>query len=173
MIDSSPAALAHWYAEPLDPQQAELRLREGRRHAQAAYRQRRGALGAELEQLVAAFWLGRPVDDRLAALAIAANDDGEAALTHLVHGQLLLSRRLSGAGALLEQGFELARGLFLPADFFTVLKRHELLAELPLGPQPRSPLGLDDLLREARVIRRLRGERRRPLIPDRSGDTTG
>lgn len=173
MIEVSPAALAGWYADPLDPEQASAMLDAAAGSAQDAYRHGRPATGAELQQVIAGFWLGRPFAGRLDTLAESIDPAGTGALAVLVHGQLLMCRRLPGAMERLDQGFERARDLFLPGDFFVVMKRHGLLAELPLADEPRAAMGLDALLQEARVIRRLRGERRRPSGLTRSGDTTG
>ena len=172
LIPALPGALAHWYADPLDPVAAQQLLVQARQHSQRACRQGHPALSAEIERLLAMAALGQAVDAELAFLATTNTSPAEHALLLLVRGQLLASRRVNGAIALLQQGFETAREQFLATDFFTVMRRHELLAELPLYAEPRPPVDLDTLLCEAAVIRRLRGPRRLRLRHD-GADTTG
>ena len=169
---AEPASLGLWYGGPLDPDRARQLMTQGRAAAQHAYRQGQPAITGELQQCIAGFWLERLVWDRLRTLAESASPPEAAALAALIHGQLLMSRRLQGAAKQLDHGFERARDLFLPGDFFVVMKRHELLAELPSAPDPRPPMDLEDLLREARVIQRLRG-RRRSTVLSRPDDTIG
>ena len=176
LIPELPAALGRWYADPLDQDAAQQLLRQGRQRAQQAYREGVAGSGGQLEQLVAKFALGEPVSSQLEFLVQAADDPGERGLLLLLHGQLLISRRLAGAMALLEQGFEVARDVFVAQDFFVVMKRHELLAELPLPlslqAQPQPQTELTTLLAEASAIRRLRGLRGRRWRHD-GGDTLG
>jgi len=172
LIPPLPQALGGWYAQPLDAVAAQRLGEQGRQRAQQAYRQRRSALVGDVEQLIAAFALGQAVNAELSSLLRSPLTPGERAMLLLIHGQLLISRRCSGAMGWLQQGFEAGRDLFLPADFFAVMRRHELLAELPLYEQPRDAVGLDVLLQEAAVIRRLRGPRRSPAVRD-GADTVG
>lgn len=173
LIPSLPAALAGWYGDPLPAGAGESLMRCGQERARRARRRGHSALCGELEALVGARALGRPLVGRFEALAGSAAGAAEQALVSLVQGQLLFSRRLRGANEALERGFELARDQFLPADFFTVMKRHELLGELPLYASQRPPQSLADLLREAAVIRRLRGRRRVGSAGDGHADTVG
>lgn len=172
LIPALPQALGGWYAQPLDAVAAQRLGAQGRQRAQRAYRQRQSALVGDAEQLIAAFAMGQAVSAELESLLRSPLAPGERALLLLIHGQLLISRRRSGAMSLLQQGFEAGRDLFLPADFFAVMRRHELLAELPLHEQPRDAVGLDVLLREAAVIRRLRGPRRSAAVRN-GADTVG
>lgn len=171
LIPALPKALSGWYADPLDSADGNKLLEHGRLCAQRAYREGGSAVYGELEQAIARYSPGQAVDGKLETLAATADEQGRA-LVILIHGQLLMSRRIEGAFEHLERGFELARDWFPAADFFTVMKRHELLAELPLYPQAHTPQGLQSLLNEAGVIRRLRG--RRPIIIQRGQvDTMG
>lgn len=149
-----------WYADPLSRAEAQQLLQRGQLRAQRAYRCAESALTGELEGVIGHFALGQSVDGEIEALSSAAVEPRVRALVILIHGQLLMSRRIVGALERLTQGFELARDEFLPQDFFTVMKRHELLAELPLYRQARASQALSTLLVEAGVIRRLRGRRR-------------
>jgi len=171
LIPALPKALSGWYADPLDPADANKLLHSGRQGAQQAYRHGDCALYGELEQVIARYSLGQAIAGKMEALATTADPEA-CALVGLVHGQLLMSRRIEGALECLQQGFELARDHFLAPDFFAVMKRHELLAELPLYPQAHKAQTLLSLLNEAGVILRLRG--RRPIvIPRGPVDTMG
>jgi len=171
LIPALPKALSGWYADPLDPGEANKLLQHGEQTAQHAYRHGNNALYGELEQTLARYSQSQPIDSKLEALAATPNLEARA-LVLLIHGQLLMSRRIEGAREYLEQGFELARDHFLAPDFFAVMKRHELLAELPLYPQARKAQSLISLLNEAGVILRLRG-RRPPVIQRGPVDTMG
>jgi len=156
------APLAGWYAEPMAAEQAEALLTASRGRTEFA---------ARLREAVARAWLGG--SDGLALLAAEAGTPRERALALLVHGQLLTARRHAGALEALEAGFAAARELLAPADYFALLRRHELLAWLPFGNLAGVPAGLGTLLIEAAVIRRLRGIRSRTLPPHSARDTVG
>lgn len=173
LIPSLPAALAGWYADPLDRKAGELLRQRGLDRAQQAYRRRESPLAGELQALIGGFALGHTVLAEVDALAGVAAMPAERALVRLIYGQLLISRRVSGAMEALDQGFELARDAFLPADFFAVMKRHELLDELPLFSRERPAQSLNELLREAGVIRCLRGRRRLTPVRHDGSDMTG
>jgi len=172
-IPPLPAALGLWYANPMDEATARRLLLHGQRRVQQAHRDGDSDLYGELEQLLARFALAEAVGAQLDFLVQAAGDPGKRGLLLLLQGQLLISRRLDGAMDKLEQGFELARDVFLAGDFFVVMKRHELLAELPLLPQPRPQTDLSALLSEASAIRRLRGPRGARRWRHDGGDTLG
>lgn len=172
LLPPLPAALGRWYADPMDEATARQLLQQGQRRVQRAHREGGPDLDGELEQLLARFALGETVGAQLDFLVQAAADPGERGLLLLVQGQLLASQRLSGAMGKLEQGFELARDVFLAEDFFAVMKRHELLAELPFQAEPRPQTDLATLLSEASAIRRLRGPRGRHWRHN-GGDTLG
>jgi hypothetical protein len=172
--DPARLALDGWYADPLDAGAARARLEEAARTAQAAYRRGERCFACLLRQMTARFWLGRPVTADYESLRAAAADARERALVELVYGQLLASRRLAGAAAHLEAGFEAGRDLLSAREFFTLMKRHRLLAEIPAHDTPARPETLAALLTEARVIRRLRGTRRtRPAYRHDRRDTVG
>lgn len=158
-----PAAgpLGMWYADPLDKGQARALLAEGERRRLRAARSGRHCLSAELQQLVAHHWLGRPLEGDYQRLALAARGTAHGrALVELIYGQLLMSRRLRGAMRHLERGFSLAHALLAPADYFLLLKRHSLLGRLPLGKQPLPAESLHGLLATAAVIARLQPQQR-------------
>jgi len=124
--------------------------------------------------MIARFWRGEPIDTNHQTLTKTADSRYEQALVELIYGQLLLSRKLNGTMAHLEAGFAEAAPLLGAAEYFTVWRRHALLAYLPLFDTVRPPQGLDDLFAEAAVIRRLRGATgERPRYRICHGDTVG
>lgn len=149
------ARLGAWYADPLSPQRAEQLCRDADARQAARTRRVLPCLSCRLLRLVAHFWLGREVEQEYALLlGYARRDRRMWVLTELVYGQLLMSRRATGAMQHLDRAFTVGRRLFAPDDYFAVLKRHQALRRLPLGaPQP--PLALAGLLTTAAVIERL------------------
>ncbi len=130
-------SLEGWHADPRPRE--DLRLLEGQ---------------GGIARLIARFQLGLPTAADLLALREGACAR-ERALVELVWGQLLMSRRLSGAMEHLARGFDIARPFLSNRAYFALLKRHRLLARLPLFPAPRPAQCLEALLTEARVIERL------------------
>lgn len=149
--------LAEWHADPRPHASAYAAWRRALRSGGRKVGDGRG-LPPDLQALVARFWAGRPVVPAYQTL-VAQSPPGEPsrALVELVYGQLLMSRKLTGARGHLEAGFDMARSWFSARDYFTVLKRHQLLARLPLTEAGSAPRTLADLLTEARVVARLEG----------------
>ena len=171
VLDEQQLSLGAWYAEPLQPVQAEALLRQVQQAQQHAHRQRMPCTACPFHELIARFWLGRSTDALYERLMHPGNPARSRALAELISGQLRMSRRLAGAMERLRHGFFLA-GPYLPAaEYFQILKRHELLASLPLMTKPSVAQTLEVLLREARVIQQLQG-RPRAASGDR-GDTLG
>jgi hypothetical protein len=150
--------LALWYAEPLDHASASALL---------AAAQQRGHRCRLLMTMIARFWLdnGYPLAYEHARHHLARSAHGRA-LVALIHGQLLTSRRLSGAEAALRHGFDLARTLFAANDYFTVLKRHQQLAHLTASASALPAEKLADLLTIAKVIARLQYKVHTPQASD-------
>lgn len=171
VADEQQMSLSAWYAEPLDDHQAHRLLTEAQRQQQRAHRQRRSCSACPFHELIARFWLGRSTDALYDHLMHDPRVTRRQALAQLISGQLLMSRRLRGAMERLRNGFFLAAPHLQAAEYFQILKRHELLALLPLLAQPGKPQGLESLLREARVIQQLQG--RRGSFPGNRGDTVG
>ncbi len=94
------------------------------------------------------------------------------ALAELVYGQLLLSRKLTGAFDHLGAGFSLAGPMMMAEDYLNVRRRHALLRRLELASTPASPHSLDALLVEAAVIVKLEG-RSMPRFTHDPCDTSG
>ena len=170
VVDEQQLNLGAWYAEPLEPVQAEALLRQAQQAQQHAYRQRLPCTACPFHELIARFWLGRSTDALYERLRRPGNPAHSRALAELISGQLLMSRRLAGAMERLRHGFFLAAPQLPAAEYFQILKRHELLALLPLMTKPASTQTLDALLREARVIQQLRGRHR---VDSNRGDPLG
>jgi hypothetical protein len=95
-------------------------------------------------------------------LLATVQDNFERALLELVYGQLLISRKRADAHQHLAGGFALAVGHLASADYFRLVRQHELLSYLPLSETPSVPQELESLLEEAAVIRLLRAAECRP-----------
>lgn len=164
--------LAGWYATPLVPAVAAQLLAQARQAQQRQLSEQGSQFAARLAELIACYWQARAITlDYQSLLATAASD--QQALVELVYGQLLISRKLSTARAHLKRGFTLATPRFKPAEYFSVLRCHEMLDWLLLTEHAAVPQGLPDLLSEARVIKRLQPARKG--TPTRYGedDTLG
>lgn len=149
-----------WYADPLSADAAAALHAQARQAVQRALASGERPLAPKLAELIAGFWLGRDValDHRSLVATLAPESQ---ALVELVYGQLLISRKLAGALEHLDRGFTLAVLQLAPGEYFTLLRRHELLRALPLHATAAAPQTLSDLLTEARVIRRLQPHGRR------------
>lgn len=165
--------LGAWYAEPVAPEQAAAMLERSRAALRQAYFSGQDAFGLRLREMIARFWLGRPVEADHLSLVGTATGVRERALAELVYGQLLMSRKLAGAMERLDAGFALAVPLLAPADYFALLKRHDLLRHLPLSTQPAPAQDLASLLAEAAVIRRLQAAAGPPRRAHSPTDTVG
>jgi hypothetical protein len=127
-----------------------------------------------IQEIISLYWLGRPVEANYQALVRLYKKRREHALGALVYGQLLMSRKLSGALDHLQAGFELGRPYFTAAEYFTVYRRHRLLEHLPLQATASPPHDLQSLLNQAAVIQRLRNSLNTPRNLVRNpADTVG
>jgi len=151
------ASLAAWYGEPLAVVDAES-LYAG---AEQTLRSRLCAglpvFQLHVLQLLARYWIGVPVSLAYQQLAASAAGKRDRALLEIVCGQLLLSRRQRPALQHLDCGFRLAAGYLEAADYFLLVRRHDLLRHLSLSTVQLAPQGLQSLLAEAAVIRQLQG----------------
>jgi hypothetical protein len=155
-------SLAGWYANIIAPQQAAVLLAAAQSQWQVRLCAGRSGFGPRLQQLICHFWLGGGIDLEYASLAAAAGNDCERALLELVCGQLLISGKLRRALPHLQAGFSLAAEYLEAADYFHLVRRHELLRYIALRETPAPARNLEALLAEAAVIERLRvGEGRR------------
>ncbi len=149
--------LSRWYADPLDRKHAWTLLEQSQSTLRAALRGQRPCVTRRLQGIIARHSLGRPIDQDYGLLRkLTVGTAHGQALTELIYGQLLMSRKLSGAMEHLSRGFEVARNLLDAEDFFIVRKRHKLLGRLALGYRVLPPATLEELLAEAAVIRQLK-----------------
>lgn len=151
-----PGILGRWYAEPLDDDAARGLLNRADLRERRSLRQGRNCCTCRLLRLVAHFWLDHDAETayRSAETACGRSAHGRA-LTSLIRGQLLASRRRAGAARQLRAGFEAAAGIFSPADYFAVVRRHALLENLPPSKNPVPPTALNELVTAAAVAARL------------------
>ena len=151
---------AGWYAAPLAADTAKGLHAKARQAVQQALASGVPPLAPKLAEMIAGFWLGRAaaLDHRS---LVATQPPESQALVELIYGQLLVSRRLAGALEHLDRGFRLAIPYLAPGEYFTLLRRHELLRALPLHATASAAQTLPDLLTEARVIHRLQPPGRR------------
>lgn len=156
--DEQRLRLSDWYAEPMSAAAAETLLLQIRDARQTAHRGRGACSACPFHEMIARFWLGRSLEVVYDHLAHQGNDARRRALAELIRGQLMMSTRQRGAMERLRNGFYLAAPYLAASEYFQMLKRHELLAALPLLPRPAAAQGLEALLREARVIRQLQGQ---------------
>lgn len=168
---SEPLPLGAWYADPLSPEAAAALLDQVHERRRRAHQQGAACRNCGIYELVARFWLERPIAGQYETQRSVSPSARERALLDLIMGQLRMSRRLVGAMELLQQGFFAAAPYLQAREYFELLRRHELLAHLPLGERPAPPRSLAELLTEAAVIRRLRGPGGRPA--GRRDDTVG
>jgi hypothetical protein len=152
LVASFDPPLAGWYATPLSPPRAaELRV-QARRTEQQALASAGDATLPRLAHLIAGYWLGQAMELDYRSLAATLPPERQA-LVELIYGQLLISRKRAGALDHLRRGFALAAPALAPADYFALLRRHELLQSLVLSAPGSASLGLADLLNEARIVR--------------------
>jgi hypothetical protein len=157
LAQGSQVSLACWLGDPLDvprAQQLSGVVRERTRHGRNS--------GAELfnlrlAELICRFWTGGDIEAAYETLSALPGDDRQLARLELCYGQLFMARRQQPAWQHLDRGFQLAANLLEAEDYFRVLGRHELLRQIPLQSEAGAAAPLDALLREARVIARLRG----------------
>jgi hypothetical protein len=154
-------SLAGWYADPIAAPDARALLDTAQRRLQSRLCRGGRCFPLHVLGMICHHWL-QPVSAlEYQQLSTLTCDDSERALVELVYGQLLISGKRLPARQHLERGFSLAARHLETADYFLLLRRHELLGFLPLSGMSAIPQDLRSLLNEAAVIKRLReGERR-------------
>jgi hypothetical protein len=160
LLDRAAPTLVAWYAEPLDAASAAGQLSQAEACQQARLRAGESCFQSRVLALICHDWLGSEPEFPYHSLAALAVERHERALLELVQGQLLASRKRHGAMECLQAGFRLADPHLAPDEYFTLLRRHELLASLPYADHPAPPQGLAALLNEAAVINILRSKDR-------------
>lgn len=167
--------LARWYAEPLTLDEAEQLLSLTIKREQELLKRHAHPLLCPHLKLIALYWLGEPIEGHYHHLLSRKEESVHAKiLKPLIYGQLLISRQHSGAMDYLDQAFAQARLLLRPQDYFAVMKRHQLLKQLPLGKGDAAGQSLAELLNTAGVIERLKqGNGERPGFLHDPNDTYG
>ena len=147
--------LTQWHAQPLAEPDANSLLQQAKQRQKFKAANRQSCFFTTLMQLIASWWLEPALEHDLERLFIYASSRRQQALSHLVTGQLLMSRKMTGATAYLDMGLKLADGLIKPDDYFELYNRHETLRHLILSNSGQTAQGLEVLLNEARVIQQL------------------
>lgn len=174
LLEDRPFSLAQWVADPLPANLAEQCLPDVQRRLSTCLASGDTAFGPRLADLIVHFWSGHDIEGRYKNLFALLPDGRERAKLELSVGQLLMARRLANSWEHLDRGFALAAHLLEPEDYFTVLKRHQLLRQLPLSSLPVVGSPLSQLLEEAQVIAQLKdGVKRRFSVGPGHNDTIG
>ena len=148
--------LSAWYANPLSRDKAARLQVAAQREMQLRLCAGSRCFQLHVLQFICQFSDQGSVVLEYEKLQAVAQDSFERALLELVYGQLLVCRKRVGAHRHLAGGFALAAGHLASADYFKLLRQHELLTYLPLSETPSVPQELESLLEEAAVIRQLR-----------------
>ena len=158
LLSKMPAPLSAWYGNPMTAETADHLLSRARSQQQERLRAGAASFQLQLLETLCHEWLGTGSDNGFAELASLAGRRHERALLQLVRGQLLASRKACGAMAYLTAGFREAAPMLESADYFALVRQHELLEYLPWSEKPSMALALalDELLAEAAVIKQLR-----------------
>ena len=162
LLGEAPVNLAGWYAAPMTRSAAADLLTRSQSVIQQRLREGSDWYQLHLLVMLCLFWQGADVKTGYCEAIRCFPGQHARALLELVTGQLLVSRKLSGAGAFLARGLQLATDLLPNRDYFMLLRRHEMLARLPLSNTPSPAQNLPELLVEAAVISRLQAEHTRP-----------
>jgi hypothetical protein len=149
--------LSAWYGTPLSRDRVACLQVAAQDELQARLCSGTPCFQLHVLQLVCRFQGQADVGLAYEKLLTAAQDVFEQALLELVYGQLLISCKKAGAHQHLADGFVLAADYLASADYFQLVRQHELLACLPLSEIPSLPQPLESLLAEAAVIKQLQG----------------
>jgi len=157
ILQGKPVSLAAWTAEPVEPVAALEALPGIQKQLRRSRPGEKSVFPLRLGEIILRFWAGQDIDAAYQNLSAVLDELHQRALLELCIGQLLMARRSLQAWSHLDRGFQLAAHLLEPEDYFLVLKRHELLRQLPSGLGDSGAAGLEALLKEAAVIERLKG----------------
>jgi hypothetical protein len=162
-MSSEAGILARWYADPLTLAQAQELLALSTRREQQLLKCFATPHTPPLLRLIALHWLGEPTEGYYQHLISRRSGSVHAEiLKPLIYGQLLMSKRISGATDYLDEAFHQARLLLRPQDYFVLMKRHQILKRIPLSDTATQGETLEQLLTTGKVIARMeesRGER--------------
>ena len=128
-MEGGSVSLASWFAAPLTVDQAQVSLSEVRQRLRTGRCTPAGAFNIRLGEIVFRFWAGQDVEPDYGNCLAMAEDDRQRAMLELCFGQLLIARKCRSAWLHLDRGFALAAHLLEPEEYFSVLKRHELLRQ--------------------------------------------
>jgi hypothetical protein len=165
-------SLVAWYGDPMDNADAEQLVAETEKTLTHCLCAGLPVFRLQVTKLLCHYWMDFCILPEYRQLTALAGGERDRALLELVYGQLLLSRRRMPALQHLDCGFRLAAGYLEATDYFLLVRRHDLLRYLPLSAAGVAPQGLQSLLAEAAVIRRLQGARRNTCSVSHS-DTLG
>ncbi len=154
------ASLAAWYGEPLAFSDAGRLCAEAERLLRSRLCAGRPVFQLQVMQLLGRYWMGYSTSLGYLHLAASTSAQRDRALLEIVFGQLLMSRKQHPALRHLDSGFRLAADHIEAGDYFLLVRRHDLLRQIPLSEKAAAPQGLQSLLAEAAVIRQLRGAER-------------
>ena len=157
----------------MTPRQAEALLEAAQREIQRRLRAGMPGFQPGVLVMICRWWLQADVHGSFEELLHVAASGHERALLQLVYGELLVSRRLAAARTQLNAGFRHAAALLGSAEYFRLLRRHEMLDMLVLGNTPGPACDLPELLAEAAVIERLQRGRRPAMHGSGHHDTVG
>jgi hypothetical protein len=161
LLQGGRVSLASWFAVPLGIEQAQAAALEIQQRLLTGRYEQMAPFNFRLAEIIFRYWAGYEVAANVKNFSALLQDKRERAMLALCYGQLLMVRKQVPAWDYLDHGFQLATHLLEPEDYFKVLKRHELLRQLPLQTAPSAAAPLDALLDEARIIARLKGNGRR------------
>lgn len=167
--------LARWYGEPLNHEEAEALLKLTEKRAQERLKRNGNSCLYPLLKLIALHWREEPTEGHYHYLISKKNKSVHAGiLSPLIYGQLLMSTKTEGAMDYLDEAFHRARLLLKPEDYFVLMKRHQILKNIPLSGQACEGETLEELLKTGGVIGRMEESLGgRPEFKHDPGDTYG
>jgi hypothetical protein len=158
LVENGEAGLASWFGAPLTVDHAQAALAEARQSLRNARVVQDRLFAIRLADIIFRYWAGDDIEANYTNFLALLTDERERAVLQLCYGQLLMARKQEPAWRYLDKGFAAAAHLLEPEDYFTVLRRHDLLRQLPLASLPSDAAPLEALLAEAQVIACLRGK---------------
>jgi hypothetical protein len=161
LLKSVRPSLTGWYADPLTAPAARALLDRTQRRWRSSLCRGGCSFPLHVLRMICQHWLQSDSTLDYRQLSVLACDDRGRALVELVYGQLLISGKRLPARQHLARGFSLAARHLDTVDYFLLLRRHDLLAYLPLSGSPVVAQDLSSLLKESAVIARLQGNERR------------
>ena len=150
--------LSEWYATPLTRSRLVYLQSALQQELQTRLCNGASCYALHLLQFVCRFQYRIDVQLDYQQLLAAVQNVPEQALLELVYGQLLASCKQTGAHQHLADGFALAAEYLSSADYFRLVRQHEMLGWLALADTASAPQQLQSLLAEAAVIKQLQGD---------------